>query len=124
MQVTLSRLILYVHDVEALKRFYQTHFGLDVCEEIEAEWVVMKVGAVELALHRVGAPYRERHPERQRLTNTKIVLSVESGLVELRDKLIAAGVVMRELKRYEGFSQLMCDGEDPEGNVFQLSQSD
>ena len=31
---------------------------------------------------------------------------------------------MGDLKRYDGFSQLMCDGEDPEGNVFQLSQPD
>ncbi|OXC79628.1 hypothetical protein BSU04_05945 [Caballeronia sordidicola] len=27
-------------------------------------------------------------------------------------------------KRYDGFAYTMCDGQDPEGNVFQLSQSD
>jgi hypothetical protein len=52
------------------------------------------------------------------------VFSVPSGLNALRDKLVAAGVNMRELKRYEGFPYLLCDGEDPEGNVFQLSQAD
>jgi hypothetical protein len=31
---------------------------------------------------------------------------------------------MRDLKRFPGFPMLMCDGEDPEGNVFQLSQAD
>ena len=35
-----------------------------------------------------------------------------------------AGVSMLELKRYDGFAYLLCDGEDPEGNVFQLSQTD
>jgi hypothetical protein len=42
----------------------------------------------------------------------------------LREKLLSRGVRMRDLKRYDGFAQLMCDGEDPEGNVFQLSQAD
>jgi len=27
-------------------------------------------------------------------------------------------------KRYDGFAYTMCDGQDPEGNVFQLSQPD
>jgi hypothetical protein len=124
MQATMSRLILYVHNVAALALFYRTHFGLELCEEIEGEWAVMKAGAMELALHRVGEPYRERHLQRRSTTNAKMVFSIESGLVELREKLRAAGVSMRELKRYQGFPQLMCDGEDPEGNVFQLSQPD
>jgi predicted enzyme related to lactoylglutathione lyase len=124
MRATMSRLILYVYDVTALTSFYRTHFGLELCEEIEGEWAVMKAGAMELALHRVGEPYRERQPQRRSMTNAKMVFSIESGLVELREKLSAAGVPMRELKRYQGFPQLMCDGEDPEGNVFQLSQRD
>jgi len=49
---------------------------------------------------------------------------VESGLSELHEKLLNAGVRMRNLKRFDGFAQLMCDGEDPEGNVFQLSQAE
>jgi predicted enzyme related to lactoylglutathione lyase len=124
MRATMSRLILYVYDVTALTSFYRTHFGLELCEEIEGEWAVMKAGAMELALHRVGEPYRERQPQRRSMTNAKMVFSIESGLVELREKLSVAGVSMRELKRYQGFPQLMCDGEDPEGNVFQLSQRD
>lgn len=123
MPVSMSRLILYVHDVELLKSFYQTHFGFHVTEEIDGEWAVLKAGEIELAFHRVGEPYRERSNHRN-TSNAKIVLSVESGLSELREKLLSAGVRMRDLKRYDGFAQLMCDGEDPEGNVFQLSQAD
>jgi hypothetical protein len=84
---------------------------------------VLKAGEIELAFHRVGEPYRERSNHRN-TSNAKIVFSVESGLSELREKLLSAGVRMRDLKRYDGFAQLMCDGEDPEGNVFQLSQAD
>ncbi|MFM0313267.1 VOC family protein [Paraburkholderia nemoris] len=123
MSVSMTRLILYVRDVALLKSFYQTHFDLAVTEEIEGEWVVLKAGEVEIALHRIGEPYRDR-PAGANTSNSKIVFSVLSGLPELREKLVNAGVPMRNLKRYDGFAQLMCDGEDPEGNVFQLSQAD
>jgi catechol 2,3-dioxygenase-like lactoylglutathione lyase family enzyme len=123
MPVLMSRLILYVRDVELLKSFYQTHFGLPVSEEIGNEWAVLDAGGIEIAFHRVGEPYRGM-PKHSTISNAKIVFSIEAGLSELREKLLNAGVRMRELRRYDGFAQLMCDGEDPEGNVFQLSQAD
>ena len=123
MFVSMTRLILYVRDVALLKSFYQMHFDLPVTEEIEGEWVVLKAGEIEIALHRVGEPYRDRLPEAN-TSNSKIVFSVQSGLPALREKLVSAGVPMCDLKRYDGFAQIMCDGEDPEGNVFQLSQAD
>jgi hypothetical protein len=99
--------------------------------------VVLSAGAVELALHLVGPQYRHdamrgASSELQEAaaddycsaSNVKLVFTVRSGLPELRDRLLADGVRMRELKRYPGFPQLMCDGIDPEGNVFQLSQPD
>lgn len=123
MPIFMSRLILYVRDVELLKAFYGTHFAFPVIEEIENEWAVLKAGEVEIALHRVGVAYRDR-PTSGDTSNAKLVFSVESGLEDLRETLLKAGVRMREMKRYDGFPQSMCDGEDPEGNVFQLSQRD
>jgi catechol 2,3-dioxygenase-like lactoylglutathione lyase family enzyme len=123
MPVSMTRLILYVRDVELLKSFYQSHFGFPVVEEIESEWAVLKAGEIEIAFHRVGEPYRER-PRFPDTSNAKIVFSVESGLADLREKLLSVGVKMRNLRRFDGFARLMCDGEDPEGNVFQLSQAD
>ncbi|AJC17121.1 VOC family protein [Pandoraea sputorum] len=123
MPISMSRLILYVRDVELLKSFYRTHFAFPVIEEIESEWAVLKAGEVEIALHRVGVAYRDR-PTSGETSNAKLVFSVRSGLEDLRETLLNAGVRMREMKRYEGFPQSMCDGEDPEGNVFQLSQRD
>jgi catechol 2,3-dioxygenase-like lactoylglutathione lyase family enzyme len=125
----LSRVILYVRDVDLLKRFYQTHFDIPVVEEIPGEWVVLKAGEVELALHLAGLEYRRDKEESVgagdgTASNAKLVFTVTSGLPALREKLLAAGVTMRDLKRYAGFAQLMCDGVDPEGNVFQLSQPD
>ena len=50
----LTRIILYVQDVDRLSAFYRDLFGLAVIEEIAGEWAVLKAGACELALHRVG----------------------------------------------------------------------
>jgi predicted enzyme related to lactoylglutathione lyase len=123
MSFAMTRLILYVRDVPGLKRFYQTHFGLKVREEIGVEWAVLDAGGIEIGLHRVGLPYRDL-PAQAGFSNAKLVFTVPSGLAELRDKLIASGVSMRPLKRFDGYPQVMCDGEDPEGNVFQLAQPD
>ncbi len=121
MKTTFGRLILYVHDVEALKGFYSENFGFEVIEEIASEWVVLKSGSMELALHRIGEAYRT---DAQRTTsNAKLVFNLAGGNLEaFRTKLIEQGVVMREPKTFTGFDYLLCDGEDPEGNVFQLMQ--
>ncbi|MGH8780462.1 VOC family protein [Paraburkholderia sp.] len=111
-----------IEPVARLEAFYQQHFGLEVVEEIENEWAVLTAGAMELALHRVGAGWRDAAATGS--SNAKLVFAVPSGLEALHDRLVAAGVPMRGLKRYDGFAQLMCDGEDPEGNAFQLAQQD
>lgn len=123
MPLAMTRLILYVRDVALLKSFYQTHFDLPLVEEIPGEWAVLSAGALELALHRVGLPWRNQE-QHLSSSNAKMVFAVEAGLPALRESLLRAGIPMRDLKRYDGFPQLMCDGEDPEGNVFQLSQAD
>jgi predicted enzyme related to lactoylglutathione lyase len=61
MSVSMTRLILYVRDVALLKSFYQTHFDLAVTEEIEGEWVVLKAGEIEIALHLPGPTTRSQY---------------------------------------------------------------
>ena len=137
MPIPLVRLILYVQDVEKIKAFYTENFDLPVVEEIKSEWVVLKAGAIEFALHLVGAKYR-KGPNDKRLdrleetvasanetgTNAKFVFAIESNLPAHRERLIAAGIKVGKLKRYDGFPYEMYDGYDPEGNVFQVMQFD
>jgi catechol 2,3-dioxygenase-like lactoylglutathione lyase family enzyme len=123
MQIAMTRLILYVRDVARLKSFYQTHFGFRVIEEIGNEWAVLAAGQVELALHLVGRQWRSA-PLKPVQSNAKLVFTVDSGLAELRTKLEKTNVPVGEIKRYPGFAYSLCDGRDPEGNVFQLSEPD
>jgi predicted enzyme related to lactoylglutathione lyase len=123
MKVTLNRVILYVQDVERLATFYQQAFGLRVVEEIKGEWCVLDVGPCELALHRVGEAYRVADPASWEVeSNAKLVMTVDRPLAELRAELTAKGVPMGQIKSYPGLTGPLCDGRDPEGNVFQLAE--
>ena len=114
---------MYVQDVGLLTRFYRDILGLPVVQEIGDEWVVFRPDFCELALHRVGRPYRVVDAGSWKVeTNVKLVLVVTREIAELRAELISKGVPMREVKSYPGFPGPLCDGEDPEGNILQLQQ--
>jgi catechol 2,3-dioxygenase-like lactoylglutathione lyase family enzyme len=124
MNVSLNRIILYVRNVEVLATFYRDAFGLPVVEEIANEWAVLRAGRCELALHRVGKAFRHLDASSSGSgSNAKLVLAVDADLTALREKLLANGVPMGEIKSYAGFTGPLCDGTDPEGNVFQLAQA-
>jgi catechol 2,3-dioxygenase-like lactoylglutathione lyase family enzyme len=123
MRVGLNRVILYVQDVDRLASFYQHAFGLPVVEEIRGEWAVLEAGPCQLALHRVGKAYRVEDPAAWEVeSNAKLVMTVDRPLTELRAELIARGVRMGDIKSYPPLTGRLCDGRDPEGNVFQLAE--
>ena len=123
MRVVLNRVILYVQDVDRLATFYQQALGLPVVEEIKGNWSVLAAGPCQLALHRVGKPYRVADPASWQVeSNAKVVMTVDRSLAEFRAELTAKGVPMGEIKSYPGLTGPLCDGKDPEGNVFQLAQ--
>ncbi|PWS26808.1 lactoylglutathione lyase [Pedobacter yonginense] len=117
----LSRIILFGNNIEALKGFYQSIFNFPVVEEIEGEWLVFDAGGMEIAFHRIGEPYRNEEPFRVE-SNTKLVFSIDDDLVSFRKRLVEKSVKMKDVKSFDGIDFIFCDGEDVEGNIFQLSQ--
>jgi predicted enzyme related to lactoylglutathione lyase len=120
MTARLARVILYVQDVDRLASFYCEAFDLGIAEAIAGEWAVLRAGGCELALHRVGVAYRGK--PRVGESNVKLVLTIDGPLADMREKLLQRGVAMGEIKAYAGTGPL-CDGRDPEGNVFQLASA-
>ena len=120
--VALNRIVLYVQDVDRLAGFYREMLGLDVVEEIPGEWSVLAAGSCQLALHRVGPAYR-RPGAMVTDTNTKVVFTVTGDLAELRATLLDRGVALGEIKAFPPLTGPLCDGRDPEGNVFQLAEA-
>ena len=124
MRIALKRVILYVQDVDRLATFYQQAFGLSIVEEIKGDWCVLDAGPCQLALHRVGKAYRVVDPASfEAETNAKLVMIVDRPLAELRAELTAKGVRLGKIKSYRGFTGLLCDRRDPEGNAFQLAEA-
>ncbi|WP_231427129.1 hypothetical protein [Pedobacter sp. Leaf250] len=117
----LSRIILFGKNISALKVFYQSIFNLPLIEEIEDEWLVFNTGAIEIAFHRISESYRNEISFKAE-SNTKLVFSIDEDIQIFREKLIEKSVKMMDVKSFDGFDFLFCDGEDIEGNIFQLSQ--
>jgi catechol 2,3-dioxygenase-like lactoylglutathione lyase family enzyme len=121
--IQLGRIILYVQDAERLSAFYREAFAFPLVQHIPGEWVVLRAGECELALFQVGPQYRAPPGGwRGDNNNAKLVFTIDKPIAEMRNALIAQGVAMGEIKQYPGFTGPLCDGRDPEGNVFQLSE--
>lgn len=121
--VNLNAIILYVQDVESLKQFYTNAFGLKVIEEYQSEWVLLATGATQIGLHKIGAQYENEHNSTLKYhNNTKLVFEISEDINTVRNYLITQNALMREVKTFDNYDYWLCDGEDPEGNVFQLKQ--
>lgn len=120
---SLGRIILFGHLVDKLKSFYVDNFNCSVIEEIKDQWIVLKAGDIEIALHRIGSEYEPKNGEIFRVeSNAKLVFRTYDDIKEIRQRLTDNGVTVGNINSFEGINSLFCDGEDPEGNVFQIEQ--
>ncbi len=123
MKLSLTGIMLFVQDTSLLKVFYMDYFGMELLEETPSEWVLLQAGACQLALHRVGQQHLVTTGQAFKAeSNAKLVFELETGITELRERLLDVDVQLGEIKTFDGFDYWLCDGEDPEGNVFQLKQ--
>lgn len=121
MKATLTGIILFVGNVEKLKNFYMENFHLELAEEIEYQWVLLKAGLCELGLHAIGAESTQADQTPSKLeTNTKIVFEIDEDIFAVHRSLKEKHVALTEIKTWDSYPYWICDGEDPEGNVFQL----
>lgn len=113
----LIEVILYVKDMGSQVAFYRDVMGLAVLyptglSEYDGEmWVTFNTGACTLALHGGGKG-------RLGADTPKIVFGVpdvEAARAQLHNK----GVEMGEI-RSAAPGVLVCDGVDPEGNIFSI----
>ncbi|MEI7585337.1 VOC family protein [Runella sp.] len=123
MKFNLETVILFAQDVDKLKVFYVDIFELDIVEEFESEWLLLQAGNCRIGLHKIGENYSENNPEAFKSdSNTKLVFEIDEDIFKVRERLLNENVSIREIKTFENYGFWVCDGEDPEGNVFQLKQ--
>jgi predicted enzyme related to lactoylglutathione lyase len=122
MNITFTKIILFGEDVNKLKKFYIEHFNCTLVEEINNEWVVLATGQIEIAFHKIGGHKQNSDKPFKVESNIKLVFEVKGDLAVFRTKLLEKGVLLKEITSFAGVEGLFCDGEDPEGNIFQLTQ--
>ena len=117
----LSRVILFVGDVERCARFYGDVFGFKVLPQsyTPGEWAELDTGACRVALHKAygqgGVPIGEptgstRHPHK--------IVFFAADVPARRRELVARGAKMGEVQTFGAL--VLCDGQDVEGHVFQI----
>ncbi|PQA92467.1 hypothetical protein B0A69_15665 [Chryseobacterium shigense] len=120
MKATCNTIILYVKNVELLKNFYVENFRLTVIEE-DPVWALLNAGAIQIGLHKIGDPYLEKIAEGYQFdNNTKLVFEIDTDIEWTRNEFVSRNIQMRAIKTFENYDFWLCDGTDPEGNVFQL----
>jgi len=112
-----------VQDVDRLKEFYIDILNFKLIEETKSEWALLKAGICTIGLHKAGDQYQYYSAEDAGInSNAKIVFETEDDIKEIRKELLNKKIKMREIKSFDNYDCILCDGEDPEGNVFQLKQ--
>jgi catechol-2,3-dioxygenase len=119
MKLTIDTIILFVKDVDTLRLFYTNLLQLEIIEETPSEWVLLKAGGCNIGLHKMGGP---AVPIAIGENNSKIVFEVDGDLRTIREQLLGKNVLLGEIKTFDNYPYWLCDGTDPEGNVFQLKQ--
>lgn len=111
MTFKIRRIILFVRDVPRAARFYRGMFGLRPRGSAEGkDWVEFEGGGCRLALHR-GAGLKSGG-------GAKIVFGARN-VAAARQKLIERGAKVGPVRSFDGID--LCDGRDPDGNRFQIS---
>jgi predicted enzyme related to lactoylglutathione lyase len=119
--------VLYAKDLERLVEFYSTVVGID-SSLIEKDFAVL--GATPSQFVIVSMPRGiadaievATPPDVREDTPIKLVFSVED-IAWARSKAAELGGALKSVEgEWEFEGTKVCDGHDPEGNVFQLRQS-
>jgi catechol 2,3-dioxygenase-like lactoylglutathione lyase family enzyme len=112
----LATVIVFVDDVAAMRAFYAGVSGMAVVEETGG-WVRLDAGGCSVALHALPAGGKGDGAARED-AYVKLAFFADDVAAE-RARLVAAGVRMSDVKAFGAIR--LCDGLDPEGNVFQVS---
>jgi predicted enzyme related to lactoylglutathione lyase len=112
MSFRIKRIVLFCRNVQTLAKFYRDIFALDVKgDPNDKAWVELAAGECSLALHKGTPPPASRGLPK--------VVFWTADVAKTRETLAKKGAQLGKVKLFGDLH--LCDGTDPEGNVFQLS---
>jgi len=113
MQLEVRRVIVFTTSFAPMRDFYRDVLGLALVEE-EDGWADFDAGPIRLAIH-AGRGGGNGGGDAGPHKITFFATDVEA----VRDALIGRGVAMGRVNRFD--QTAICDGHDPDGNRFQIS---
>lgn len=117
MKFEARRIIYFTSDMKGATAFYKNVLGLKpkLDPKISAdEWIEFEAGGVRIALHKAG----NVKGKASTLTRAKLVFFARE-VKKVRQYLIRKKVKMGALHTWGKL--MLCDGRDPDGNKFQIS---
>ena len=123
----LTGAVLYAKDLQRLVDFYAAVTGLDV-QSVQKGFAVLggepsRLVIVRIPKHIADAIDIATPPERREDTPIKLVFSVDD-IAGVRNRAAELGGILDAVEReWEFEGARVCDGHDPEGNVFQVRQA-
>jgi catechol 2,3-dioxygenase-like lactoylglutathione lyase family enzyme len=120
MLAPLNRIIIFVGDVQKCAGFFRDAFGFTVVPSVSpaSEWIELETGGCRLAFHQAHGPNGPiQSPTGGPMNPHKIVFYTED-VATAREELMAKGAPMGDVVTFGAVT--VCDGQDPEGHVFQI----
>jgi catechol 2,3-dioxygenase-like lactoylglutathione lyase family enzyme len=112
MILEMRRIIVFAKNMEAMAAFYGGKLGLPaVAGGVASGFIDFDAGAARLALHRGGTGEAARRAPK--------IVFYAGDVAAARADLAGRGVKLGKVKLANGLH--LCEGKDPEGNPFQIS---
>jgi predicted enzyme related to lactoylglutathione lyase len=118
--------VLYAKDLGRLVPFYASVAGIEV-QTIEKAFAILGFGPSRLVVVRIPGEIAARidiarPPKPREETPLKLVFAVDD-IARARDRAAELGGAVNAVEsEWEFEGARVCDGHDPEGNIFQLRQ--
>ena len=123
----LTGAVLYAKDLQRLVEFYSAIACLDV-QSVQNGFAILGREPSRLVIVRIPKRIADSidistPPEPREDTPIKLVFAVED-IASVRERAVERGGAMNAVEReWEFEGARVCDGHDPEGNVFQIRQA-
>ena len=121
MPVPLHRVIVFVADVQKCAQFYCDVFGFKALssDQPAAEWIELETGGCRLAFHKARGPKGPINKPTGSATNPHKIVFFADDVDAARAAVVARGATMGKVLKCGKL--VLCDGRDPEGHAFQIS---
>jgi catechol-2,3-dioxygenase len=121
----LTSIVLWVEDLAIAKNFYQRLLSAEILDDSDT-FVRVASKQNEVLLHLVPEQYREGITESPRVREDAVIkpIFVLPSISEARSAVALLSGQVNSADTQQVYAQSRyCDGFDPEGNVFQISET-